>query len=404
MRGPESPRSGRMRMSLSPDNRYSVLVPDQVDISEITWTLKLYHPHEGWKSPEWMVGALVTMFSEAGITAALDLEEGELVNFFSMVRGLYWEHNDFHNFSHVFSVTHACYMLAIASSARSYLTIEDQIAIFLAGLCHDLDHHGVNSDFLIKTASPLAARYPRATLLEEHHLTETLRVIEATGLLRNLSDLSRTIVLDQLGNAVMATYMGTHAEIVELLNTKSELSDKKKDGHRRPPFDATSTLDRKQLVETIVHAADLSGQCMDKYYALESGKMIMMEFHRQHLREVAEDLPITPFMANLHTPFEQARCQLGFLVYVVAPLWRAMAAVFPELHQCYKNVEQRVVEIDFQNLDKWEGVNWDIMQTKDPLQNQREAPATRSRPPRRADIMIADKPTSSYDDLFGPMK
>eukprot|EP00961_Rhodomonas_salina_P292499 3932990-Rhodomonas_salina.1 len=49
---------------------------------------------------------------------------------------------------------------------------------------------------------------------------------------------------------------------------------------------------------------------MDKYYALESGKMIMMEFHRQHLREVAEDLPITPFMANLHTPFEQARYQL----------------------------------------------------------------------------------------------
>eukprot|EP00961_Rhodomonas_salina_P292500 3932990-Rhodomonas_salina.2 len=55
-------------------------------------------------------------------------------------------------------------------------------------------------------------------------------------------------VLDQLGNAVMATYMGTHAEIVELLNTKSELSDKKKDGHRRPPFDATSTLDRKQVI------------------------------------------------------------------------------------------------------------------------------------------------------------
>ncbi len=51
---------------------------------------------------------------------------------------------------------------------------------------------------------------------------------------------------------------------------------------------------------------------MDKFVALESGKMVMMEFHRQHLRELAEGLPITPFMSKLDIPIEQVNRVLGW--------------------------------------------------------------------------------------------
>eukprot|EP00287_Rhodomonas_sp_CCMP768_P027732 CAMPEP_0202846812 /NCGR_PEP_ID=MMETSP1389-20130828/73842_1 /ASSEMBLY_ACC=CAM_ASM_000865 /TAXON_ID=302021 /ORGANISM="Rhodomonas sp., Strain CCMP768" /LENGTH=158 /DNA_ID=CAMNT_0049524429 /DNA_START=9 /DNA_END=485 /DNA_ORIENTATION=+ len=154
-------------------------------------------------------------------------------------------------------------------------------------------------------------------------------------------------------------------------------------------------FDRKELVEAIVHSADLSGQVMDKPYALESGKMVMMEFHRQHLREVAERLPVTPFMAKLTDPLEQAKCQLGFLVYVVVPLWRAMAEVFPDLLGCYQNVETRVVEIDFDHLDQWQGVNWDIMKTTEPLQSVVAPPPTLKRP---SSGPTRERPSSAFDD------
>ena len=59
---------------------------------------------------------------------------------------------------------------------------------YLSAICHDLDHKGLNNDFLIKTANPLAIQYNDLSPLENHHLAQTFRLLNRSdcGLLRHL--------------------------------------------------------------------------------------------------------------------------------------------------------------------------------------------------------------------------
>ena len=60
---------------------------------------------------------------------------------------------------------------------------------YLSAICHDLDHKGLNNDFLIKTNSSLAIQYNDLSPLENHHLAQTFRLLhrDDCGLLRHLS-------------------------------------------------------------------------------------------------------------------------------------------------------------------------------------------------------------------------
>lgn len=42
-------------------------------------------------------------------------------------------------------------------------------------------------------------------------------------------------------------------------------------------------------------------------------------------------LPTLPFMTNLSSRIDRARSQLVFLDFVIAPLWQAVEAAFPEV-------------------------------------------------------------------------
>ena len=60
---------------------------------------------------------------------------------------------------------------------------------YLSAICHDLDHKGLNNDFLIRTNSPLAIQYNDLSPLENHHLAQSFRLLnrDDCSLLRHLS-------------------------------------------------------------------------------------------------------------------------------------------------------------------------------------------------------------------------
>ena len=59
---------------------------------------------------------------------------------------------------------------------------------YMSAICHDLDHKGLNNDFLIKTSNPLAIQYNDLSPLENHHLAQSFRLLNRSdcGLLRHL--------------------------------------------------------------------------------------------------------------------------------------------------------------------------------------------------------------------------
>ena len=55
------------------------------------------------------------------------------------------------------------------------------MALFIACLCHDLDHRGFNNAFLVKTNAPLAALYS-TSVMENHHISQMLAILQMDGL------------------------------------------------------------------------------------------------------------------------------------------------------------------------------------------------------------------------------
>ncbi len=52
-----------------------------------------------------------------------------------------------------------------------------QLATYWSATVHDYEHGGLNNDFLIKTAHPLAITYNDSSPLENHHLAASSRVL-----------------------------------------------------------------------------------------------------------------------------------------------------------------------------------------------------------------------------------
>jgi hypothetical protein len=69
--------------------------------------------------------------------------------------------------------------------------------------------------------------------------------------------------------------------------------------------------------------------------------MLAPSSHAQSLLESDRKLAATSFMKNLHLPLVQAKAQLGFLNFVVEPLWNYLGVIFPEIKERHRSVVDR---------------------------------------------------------------
>jgi len=51
------------------------------------------------------------------------------------------------------------------------------MALFVACLCHDVDHRGKTNAYMIKSASTLASIYSTSTM-ERHHFNQTVTILQ----------------------------------------------------------------------------------------------------------------------------------------------------------------------------------------------------------------------------------
>ena len=115
----------------------------------------------------------------------------------------------------------------------------------------------------------------------------------------------------------------------------------------KPP--TTRRYPAKLVVELLVHSADLSNPVLPDFGVVKSwADLVCAEFSAQVAREKAEGLPFAPHMDGLTNPVAVAKLQLGFIDYVVAPLWNSMGVIFPELKVASDNLAS--------NRGKWKAI------------------------------------------------
>jgi len=97
-----------------------------------------------------LVACFTDMLKHFDLPRTFGMESQALVHFVDGVRGRYRD-NPYHNFKHGVSVAHVCFVaLNRAAATVDVLKPLDRLAVLVAGLCHDVDHPGVNNAFMVR--------------------------------------------------------------------------------------------------------------------------------------------------------------------------------------------------------------------------------------------------------------
>jgi hypothetical protein len=101
---------------------------------------------------------------------------------------------------------------------------------------------------------------------------------------------------------------------------------------RRLTPDTAADMPATRLAECLIHAADLSNPILPSFAVTYKWAILVCEeFSQQVALERAGGFPFAAHMAGLDSPQAVAKLQLGFVDYVVSPLWTAISSALPEL-------------------------------------------------------------------------
>jgi len=121
---------------------------------------------------------------------------------------------------------------------------------------------------------------------------------------------------------ILATDMVHHSEATKKLSGVADMKN----------FDHTVEADRQQVVNMIIHTADLSAQAFPRAVAQSWEQRIVREFQNEVAHEEKLGIPVAKFMQGLDDPRLRAGLQVNFILYVLLPWWSNVARLLPELN------------------------------------------------------------------------
>lgn len=263
----------------------------------------------------------------------LNVDPSTLARYIKEV-GRHYHDRPFHNLQHATCVSHFTFMLINESKAMENLKIHQVFAILLSAVVHDVDHPGNTNLFEINSQSELALRYNDQSVLENHHCSTAFRIMRKPNM-QVLAYMPKAIAVEirkTIIACVMATDMAVHFDLIE---------ETKKRAHEGWKFEEAK--DQALLGKILLHAADLSNPVRPYHMTREWAQRISIEFNDQVAREEALGMPVLGFMMS---PDEKAFCknEIGFASFVVAPMWRAIALLYPSLTFLVDQIDSNLVQ------------------------------------------------------------
>lgn len=265
-------------------------------------------------------------FMKRGLIDRFRLPERKLEIFFNTVEDKYSSTNPYHNAVHAADVTQTAYMLL----ADLNLSELENLAALLAAACHDVGHPGVTNDFRIKAADEDAITYSDKSVNEFMHCALTYRFLrrEDCSFLALLSEEQRASIRKLVVGIILSTDMAMH--FTQLQKFKTSLETKGKDSSK---WDDTPLV-----LETLVHAADISGVSKPRPIALQWTDRVLEEFFAQGDQERNMKRDISP-LCDRHT-VSKANAQVGFIGFIVKPTFEAFGRIanVPIVQEALQNI------------------------------------------------------------------
>ena len=184
--------------------------------------------------------------------------------------------------------------------------------------------------FHVKTKHVVALRYNDQAVLENMHVSLAYSII----LQSSEANIFKNLVPDVFANIrgktiklVLATDMTTHFAKLGRLKTRITTCA---NGAEKTPFpEPGKTEDKDLLMENVIHACDISNPARRTRIYLAWTERVIKEFFFQGDREKEAQLPVSMFMDKETTNI--AKMQIGFISFLVTPLYHALYAALPAL-------------------------------------------------------------------------
>jgi len=258
----------------------------------------------------------------------------------------------FHNFRHATDVLLGCSTLLRLVEQDHPNPFQDQLsvaALLISALVHDTDHPGVMNGFLVAINHPIAVRLDKpVAVLENHHSAVALALLrrEELNFLSNLDPAEQEHVFDLIKENVLNTDVTTtmpKAKEFEQGKAKRRMSASVADFERRASTDDTS-MNSKDVICMIIKSADISNPARQLAVYRKWIEGVMMEFFTQGDYERAEQMPFS--MNCDRETVVLAKAQIGFIMFLVAPLFKALAAYAPSVKPLVEQIEKNKAFFD----------------------------------------------------------
>lgn len=291
---------------------------------------------------------IITMLYDYDLINKYQIDYTTLMNFLTKVKQGYsnWN-NPFHNFMHGFNVMHGVYMLLSCTPAGTYFSSHQILALLLAALCHDIDHRGRSNTFEVNSRSVVANTHLDESVLEKHHAAMTFTILgeENSDILAKLNRKKYLAIRKLIILAILSTDMTKHLRIIEDSKNRFLQLGTQKMGSK--------DNDIEMLAGLLVHCGDLFHPCKTfENYEIWS-ILVTQEFTDQYNEEVELDLPITTFFKDLDKPVVYYSNEIGFLGYIVKPLWESLQMFLsPDIDKLLTNLDHNI-EIMKKKKENW---------------------------------------------------
>ncbi|XP_074138551.1 3',5'-cyclic-AMP phosphodiesterase 4D isoform X3 [Sminthopsis crassicaudata] len=277
-----------------------------------------------------------TIFQERDLLKTFKIPVDTLITYLMTLEDHYHADVAYHNNIHAADVVQSTHVLLSTPALEAVFTDLEILAAIFASAIHDVDHPGVSNQFLINTNSELALMYNDSSVLENHHLAVGFKLLqeENCDIFQNLTKKQRQSLRKMVIDIVLATDMSKHMNLLADLKTMVETKKVTSSG----VLLLDNYSDRIQVLQNMVHCADLSNPTKPLQLYRQWTDRIMEEFFRQGDRERERGMEISPMCDKHNASVEKS--QVGFIDYIVHPLWETWAdLVHPDAQDILDTLE-----------------------------------------------------------------
>eukprot|EP01026_Neomeris_dumetosa_P082961 TRINITY_DN95622_c0_g1_i1.p2 TRINITY_DN95622_c0_g1~~TRINITY_DN95622_c0_g1_i1.p2 ORF type:complete len:562 (-),score=58.87 TRINITY_DN95622_c0_g1_i1:428-1921(-) len=286
-----------------------------------------------------------------------------LQKFIDLIRKGY---NDipYHNFYHCVDVAHGVYWLLKQIQYQIQFTKEEQLALMVAALSHDLGHGGINNAMLVTTKNNIATTYNDQSVLENSHACSLYRLLyenPEADIFQLFTDEAWRLARKTIIQAILHTDMTNHFPMVSKLQLLVELNQQQIKNLQKRGQLFEQDDNRELLFCVLLHCADIGNPMRPAGISYKWAVRVTDEFFNQGDKEKQMGLTVTPMM-DRDTAI-MSFSQINFIEVIVAPFLQHIVTIFPEFSECMWHL--------YQNRQMW-GEKYKVEIEKHPLKSREE--------------------------------